>query len=335
METTLKKILSFLIACMILTACEKEIVFTGNTVNQKIVVNSYVSTDSVLAAHISKSRFFLSNQNGFESIDNAEVSVFVNHTFKEKLISSGNGMYRGTYLPISGDTLRLKINAQGFDEAESNTVILPPSNILRIDTTLTVNEASPIYVREDEIGGYSYYVDCNIKIDLRDQGHENNYYRITLIQHQETYVEEEDTLYVFDEYLPFVLEGLDNQSNNFIDLIEGGENYGIQQLIADDLFNGKDIRFKLKTNFHYVEIVPGYEDDLNTIFYRQEADTESLIINFQTITRAMYLYLLSKEKAQDVMNGVFTEPVQIYNNITNGIGIFGSYTNNKQHIKIY
>jgi hypothetical protein len=96
-------------------------------------------------------------------------------------------------------------------------------------------------------------------------------------------------------------------------------------LITDDLFNGKEFVFKISTGF-YRRVVPEQDEpkDIAT-----NDNNEYIILNLQTLSKDMYLYLKSKESAEQVLNNFFTEPVQIYNNINNGIGIFGSYANNE------
>ena len=48
----------------------------------------------------------------------------------------------------------------------------------------------------------------------------------------------------------------------------------------------------------------------------------------------MYLYFKTKENADNVFDTFFTEPVQIYSNIKNGMGVLGAYTNKEIKIEL-
>lgn len=320
MKTTLK-ILSLIAGILLLASCEKEIEFKGDVVAPMIVVNSFISPDSLITAHLSKSKFFLSNKYGFDLVNNAEVSIYINQDFKEKLNFTENGMYKGTIRPTAGDTVRLLVQVPGKETVESTAIVQLPSTILSVDTTIIVKST------QEEFGGdkgqlRATYInaDCAFKVRIKDNKDERNYYRL-VVKKGNVYKYENES-YFNESFTYFSLDGVEAQSGNVLNLFGDDDNTSDQHLISDDLFNGKEFIFKFKIEgIVYRKPAPDFEESEG--FERSDYVT----INLQAITREMYLFLKSKESADGVFEGIFTEPVQIFNNISNGIGIFGAYTN--------
>lgn len=294
-----------------------------------VVLNSFISPDSTICANLTKSRFFLSNKSGFDHIYNAEISVYVNGLFREKLSFIKDGLYRAGFKPNAGDTVRLRVKVAGYEDVESTAIIQYPSNILTTETR-KVEKQRDVYKTGDEISAYYLSGDCEFNVKIKDNASEQNYYRLVVKKRNQT-VYNNDTI-TYEYYINFTLEGFENQSGDMIGIFDDGESRSKQHLITDELFNGKEFVLKFATDYAYLEVVPGYEEYYN---YKNPGSSESVIINLQTITKDMYLYLKSKESADGILVGFFTEPVQIYNNISNGIGILGAYTNNESTYKLY
>ena len=310
-----------------LISCEKEIEFNGDIVKPLVVVNSFLTTDSVVKAHLSKSKFFLSNKSFFDSITNATVSIFVNGTLKENLMHQKFGLYQGTYIPKTGDSIRLVVKVPQYDgDVVSSTRIQNKSNILSVDTTLTFQFKDSIYY-DKEVAGHIYYYYCDIKMRIRDNASETNFYRLVAKKQQLSI----PGYPVWNQgyFISFKLEGFENQSGNLIDFLEDSESWQDEHLIPDELFNGKELMLKFRTDFATIKLKPGYEH----LSFLKEGN-ESLRINLQTISKDLYFYLKSKRAAQNIADGFFAEPVQIFNNIRNGLGILGAQTNNEYLLEL-
>lgn len=326
---TIQHILIILISIHLLASCEKEIAFNGDTVEPMIVMNSFITPDSLIYTHLSKSKFFLSNKRGFDYINNADVSLYINQVFKEKLSFTSDGMYISTTKPKTGETIKIVIKADGFDDAESIAIIPSEAEILSTDTTMVARQSYP-YMNGTDTMAIDQGGEINFRIRIKDPGDEQNYFRLVAKKRIETPNGEET--YVQEFFMSFALEGFEGSTGGLIGIVDGSENYNDQHLITDELFNGKEFVLRFKTDYSIFTVMPGYEDYFG--HYPESNAAQHIIINLQTISKDMYLYLKSKESAEGVFDGVFTEPVQIYNNISNGIGILGSYTNNQHAFKI-
>lgn len=328
----MKKILSIIflaLGLILFVSCEKEIEFNGEISEPMVVLNSFISPDSIICANLTKSRFFLSNKSGFDYINNAEISVYVNGLFREKLNFKKDGTYQASFKPNAGDTVRLLVKVAGYDDVESTAIIQHPSNILTTEAK-KVEKRREIYKTGDEISAYYLSGDCEFNVKIKDNAREQNYYRLVAKKRNQTVYNNDTITYEYD--INFTLEGFDNQSGDMIGIFDDGESRSKQHLITDELFNGKEFVLKFATDYAYLEVVPGYEEYYN---YKNPSSSESVVINLQVITKDMYLYLKSKESADGILVGFFTEPVQIYNNISNGIGILGAFTNNEYTYKLY
>ena len=104
---SIKIVLSILAGIFIFVSCEKDIEFNGEITAPLLVINSYITPDSVVSAHVSESRFFLKDSITYKNINTADVAVWVNGVLKEKMTLVEKGMYRGTYKPVIGETIKI------------------------------------------------------------------------------------------------------------------------------------------------------------------------------------------------------------------------------------
>lgn len=314
-----------LLSVLLLPSCEKEIEFNGTITEPLVVVNSYLIPDSTIRVQLSKSRFFLDSKTDYDRINNATVSISINHNVDETLRFTSAGNYTGTYKPQPGDSVTLRIKVPGEKEIYSLAVIPAPSTIIALDT-LSRRQTSrhPAGIQNDTITSWMTNYNLELGLRIKDPAQQKNYYRLSILYNEE-YSEWDYRNYY---YTYFTLKGVSNETsgNNLLSLIDE-ESQKEFHLFPDDLFDGKEIVIRFNLNEYVLERAPGNIDP------NPKAQI-SYIVNLQSINRETYLFLKSKDASQEVINNVFTEPVQIYSNIQNGIGIFGAITNNKKVLKM-
>lgn len=325
--TKMKKLYSSLLmlSVLLLASCEKEIEFNGDITQPLVVVNSYLLPDSTVRVQLSKSRFFLDSKVDYDRIDDATVTIVVNNNFSEALRHTQYGNYIGSYLPQPGDSVALSIKVPGEDEIVSSAVIPPPSTVISIDT-LSRRQISryPAEVRNDTIRAWMIDYELEMGLRIKDPAIQKNYYRLSILYNEE-YADWDYRNYY---YVYFTLQGVSNENSgdNLLGLI-GGEQQKEFHLFPDDLFDGKDIVIRFKVKEYVLERAPGYTDP-------NPPAQISYIVNLQSLNRDTYLFLKTKEASKEIVNEFFSEPVQIFSNITNGIGIFGAITNNRKVLKM-
>lgn len=314
---TINMITSLILAVFLFTACEKEVDFNGKVTDPLVVVNSYITSDSIVSANVSESKFFLYNKEKITGTSNAEVSVYVNGVFKEKMTYLSKGNYKGTYLPKTGEVIKLIVKVPGRNEVNCEQTVLGKVNFT-VDTTSVAGKVE-YYTSTGSSGitdtfAVNYEIKHRYKIKILDTEVEKNYYRI-VISKKET--EESNTnfskIYLEDDVDPASYStdplGSENSTNEY-------------NIFSDDFFNGKEI--DIKCNF---------TDRVTIYTNRVVANIKTeYIITLQQISKDLYLYL--KTRSASGGDDFLSEPVQVHNNINGGIGVFGSYASTAKVIEI-
>jgi hypothetical protein len=307
-----------LLSLFILASCEKEIAFNGVVTEPMIVVNSFITPDSLISVHVSESRFFLTSGYTFTNLDNATVSLWVNGVLKEdklKLIESG--IYKSTYQPQVGETIKLIVKATGKQDVSCEEKI-------GVQPIITAEVTDSVKYTPNDTNSTIISRKINYKLNFKDNINEKNYYRLVIIK-KEKYILI-DTItnttktdirdnYEFD--FTDVISG-NSASNNPLDF--GSSVSNTYNIFSDDLINGKDYSLTFSTT----DETQQYKTANKNIGV-MPSGIEEVHVYLQNISKGYFLYLKSRQAASSG-DSFFSEPVQVYNNITDGIGILGSYT---------
>ena len=270
------KQLSVLIPIILLvTGCRKEIKFTGEMTQPKLVVNCLLEAGNTIEVYVSKSAPITSNTEPIVLLD-AQVEMF------ENAISIGFGTQvqdqPGTYFfdheVINGKTYRVEVEYLGLESvyAETQVPLSTPGYIASITT-----ESPPL---DTDYSNYSFQLDYVIQDSFADQ-----YYLFYL----EIDNAGQRDVFPFHSIEPV----LERQTELYYD---GG-------LFSDASFNGSN-----------------YTLDVNISPYENLENYEHFVI-LRTLNLDLFRYMQSTRFDND---GILTEPVQIYSNIENGIGVFAA-----------
>ena len=307
----------------VFTSCEKVIQFNGPVTDPMVVVNSFVTPDSIVVAQVSLSRFFLSSDATFEMVNNATVSLLVNGIQKENMKFATNGLYVGTYHPAVGDSISLEIQTPGKNNVNCGTVIEPQTSVVSLDTTsVSSGASSPIVVVNKKTGvqdtiGNSFEKTLKFVLKFTDNPNVQNFYRLVIMTKTVNSMKTvTDYIFSFDD----IVSG--NASNTVGPPTSLTSNK--YNVFSDDLFNGKQypLTFSVQNNTNVYfpgKAVPGSQKEV--------------YINLQSISKSYYLYLQTRASIKS--NTFFAEPVQVFNNVNGGIGILGSYTSNVRKLTLH
>ena len=323
---SVKIYLSLTISLVLFASCEKDVEFKGEMTKSVLVVNSFVSPDSVVSANVSESKFFLEEESTITGIENATVSVYVNDVFKEKMIHTDKGNYTGTYIPTIGEIIKLVVTVPNKTDVSCQDNVLTRPEIVSVDTAVTSEHSYYNYTVKDIINkdgskGYVYdtiskqvYSDYEFKIKIKDNGNEKNYYRLAVVR-KHTYTD--GTVHYGD---PQISDNIDPEAYSS-DPLQSGDDSNPFSIFADDIINGKEYTMKFKLS------------ESTTMYYDQsQNDKTEMIIAVQQISKDYYLYLRTRAVANE--DNVFSEPVQIHCNIKNGLGVFGSYSSSVRIMRL-
>ena len=284
----------YLFCLLEIMACETVVDIEIPTDKPKLVAFSLLNPDSTIKIVLNKSRFIL-DESQFQPVDNGIVKIVSSGNETIELENNGSGIYISNLKPSVGKFYALEVEAPGFESVNSSTSLPEPVEINQVELEQRVvvreqNEYYPLYV------------------EFKDPP-EENYYQVVLysIFLQEIPVWDYPDSFRVEEFKSLVyIEAADPIFDDEFD-------YDETLLIEDATFNGRDYRLQL--------LVPRY-----TFEYW---DSNVAYIDFQ-----VELYHLSKdyflfEKTSRLQNynedNPFAEPVPVFGNIENGMGLFSSF----------
>lgn len=331
------KYISFLIILgftILFHSCEKEIEFSGEVTKPMLVINGFLTPDSVIKVHLSKSKFFLKDNTSFEMVNNANVNVWVNGTKVEKLTNTGEGYYMGSFKPQVGDILKITAETSEYPEVSTETEIMSSISIISVDTLNHQFDEYPNVSYSStnngpyiaDTSGFTKIESFGIKIKFNDPASISNYYRLDakVINYYDN-----DSIAIRNaqiDYNDIVFGG--NNNSNILEM----DGYNYYHEFSDELFNGKEYNLNIKFNSITQVFKPEYQE----LYHRKEEKVpvrQELYIELQSISESYFLYLRSRSTNMSAVE-FFSEPVQIYSNVNGGIGILGSYSSSLYKINL-
>ncbi len=163
----------------------------------------------------------------------------------------------------------------------------------------------------DTIGLYTNY-QVSMTLSFRDPPTPGDYYRV-VVKH--FYGKE-----YYDGYYDFTVENF--YTAEMGDLLGPAETQNEYQIYADELYNGKTVDLKLSFAAHTYR---DYQGELPN-------STTSIQVQLQNISPSYYLYLKTFSEYSNSID-FFSEPIQVFSNVSGGIGIFGAYSSNVIELK--
>ncbi|MFV0291007.1 MAG: DUF4249 family protein [Mangrovibacterium sp.] len=263
-------------------------------------MNCVLNPDSSVRLSLSYTRSIDSNKT-FESIDDAEVMLFENHELWGILSNTTAGCYELNKKPSIGKNYQLKINIAGELPISAETTI---PNRLRVDTT----ELVPIFYHTED---NHFLKSCSAKYTITDDQEIKcwNYeiYKEThYVNDSDPDIPGHDQDYYFFEYgLSYLSPFADNFNRQIDNIYDLGYYYHFYVRQTNEIQPGSAITFT-KTSIRKNTIDYYFNADVHYDKYMKSRIQSWIITEWQDLP--------------------FNEPVQMYSNITNAMGIFGSAT---------
>jgi hypothetical protein len=303
------RILSFSICLLIFASCETIIDLDIPQKPPSIVVNTFFNPDSIWSVELSKSQHILDNA-ALSVITDASVKIFNGSTLVEQLEHTSGGKYVSVSgkFPKANISYRIEVSSSGMNSVDATDIIPAPTEIFSADTGRVSFE------------GQNYF---EVKVGFKDNTSEKNYYNLqvwgivsqyvydgfgviidTIYYEQPVYFTSNDILFEGEKW--FDLNGASFSDN----LIQSGT-YKASLLIDEyQIFGQKD---------------PGGQ---------KTGGYDLLIIALKSVSESFYKYNRSYKKFQEAQGNPFAQPVQVYNNINSGYGIFAGYSQTEYQIEI-
>ncbi|MCH8902917.1 MAG: DUF4249 domain-containing protein [Bacteroidetes bacterium] len=299
----LKYVLSLFFIAMI--GCEtNEDIVDFPLHKSRLVINCSFSETKFWTVHISKSLSVIDNA-PLSAVEDAVVKIFEDGVLLTKPTYFVDGFYISfTDTPIIGKKYSITVSAPGFESvfaSDSLPVAVPISSISMVVTD------SAFYT--GHLGEIVGYLNAEASIVFDDPANQENAYVIAAFR--------VDTIYSFDSTSwnlmnrPLFLESTD---------LNVETRYGETIILSDELINGQtyEVTFTFQDSFEGV-------NKPKAIHY---------IFILRSLSPQYYLYERTYGLFSTRIPDPFSEPVQVYNNIENGFGIFGGYSESSDTIMI-
>ncbi|MBI2968605.1 MAG: DUF4249 domain-containing protein [Bacteroidetes bacterium] len=286
MTTINISILYLLAVTIIISACEMVVDIDMPDHKPVLVINSLFNSDSIFRVAVSHSIGIQEDASDITNIENATIEILENNISLGSLSWLPIGFYTNPLIKITaGASYEIRVSAGDYPAVTStNTIPLAKMIIIKqVKDSVKIGEAQmEQYVTE-------------VTIEIPDQAAEVNFYAIQIYAEDTFYSSWDDSVWVNSYFL--------NLSTR--DPVLGQtEEYTQMLKFSDELFNGKNY---------------------SAIFYFEETDKnsiDSVFLYFYSLSSSYYYYSVTKDLYYRTHNNPFSEPVQVYTNIENGLGIF-------------
>ncbi len=294
------------------SSCEEPVDLDIAILPPQIVVNSNFAPGQPFQVAITKSKNVLSAE-AEEYVNDAEVRIFSSQgkeLDKLQLKHFQHPFYESRRLqPESGKAYRLEVTVPGYPQLIAEDVVPFPVALetIEMDTIETFGE----------IDERVYKVEINV--GFTDPIGAQDYYHLSLYNQVLDPIDEHVPMSGFDEtsseddLVP--LTPLENDNNNpaiTFHYEEGGV------LFTDEDFDGQKAGLKF----------------YSLISLNNEAKMGKVVGILRTVSKDYYLYHTSLSRQIANKDRPFVEPISVYSNIDNGLGIFSGYALYRDSVSI-
>lgn len=272
----------------VLTSCELVVDVDIPIEKNQLVVNSFFTPDSAWKAKVSLSRHIL-DQADYRQLENALVIVYKGETPIDTLVHESLGYYESDDgKPIHGQGYTIRVSAPDYNPVEASSWCPTPVVGMFSAPKFTVGEFQQTIHTFDVT-----FVD--------PPG--NHFYQVMAIA-ESRYTNPQTGQVFVNRYHPYIYSddpGIDSEE------IENSE--GI--FFSDALFPGQEFTVNVKMETYNWQ---GYADPIR---YR---------VYFRSISEDYYKYKVTSALQSYTSGDPFAQPVKVYNNIQNGLGVFAGYS---------
>ncbi len=331
----LSKYLFLMLFVVFSQSCYKELDYEDLDFEPKIVLNGLIYQDSIIEVNVARTKSIIEHSEILPFLDNAEVKLFENDVYVEDLVYDSLGNYHSTITAKANTSYRLEARTDELEKATASFSLqeLKDFTLSNIhyeitDTTISFNDISIDEIFEEvavppETDTNLLFIQLKFDIVFTDDASKENYYSYNNYGNFNALVHASIHSSEFGEIKAILLEEESSAHlsfQNFHDYDKYYPNgrsshngYRAGYYISDELFNGSEVNISLKT-FYYA----GNVDPVEIILFSYPYE----YVYFHT-TGTRYM---------NARNNPFSQPMNIYSNVKNGIGIVCGVSKSMQTI---
>ena len=299
----IRLLLSATFLAALLSSCEKEIELKTKS-SKCIVANALITDNEPIEVSVYSGVDFV-GRNSSQWLEDATLAVYRNGELLEEIIGMNtDSSYRTSVIPVVGETYTIKVDCQRYPSATATATVPNPLQVKVLQT-----DSVQMRIHDD---GYKTYESAGeVELSITDTTNELRYYLLTIIGYHYFMKTPDDikTTYLTPRYNNSTAQST-SMSDILTHLFESDDVKEIEEknyiLLSNQNWRGKSttLRFGL---CHCSEI----PSDINVMSFDEE----------------YYKYFISKELQQNSEEDdlMFGEPVNIYSNVKNGLGLFAGY----------
>ncbi|MFO8001414.1 MAG: DUF4249 domain-containing protein [Marinilabilia sp.] len=283
-------------------SCEKSLELELMEKEGQLVLFSFLTPDSVFNVHFSKSVDHFSVDD-FERVYDGNITVYRNGNIADDFIFpfDSSWAYRKSVPIEEEDTFRIEATDGQGNNVWGETVV-PPA------VPLSLNEDTSTVLIEGPDGNNREMLRCNLKIP--DPEGKNNFYQLLVFE--EICVTGDDERDCNRSYIDYSKDDpvfyVREQEESLIGSVD------FRGCFSDHLFDGENYELEIHLPVEYVSTP---EDP---------AGTRKVMFVLLSHTRAYYNYLRSRVVAEYGYDLPVIDPVRIYGNVEEGLGVVSAYS---------
>lgn len=288
----------FISAVLVSISCKKEIDVTIPASERKLVLNAVLQLDENIAAQAFLSSHVQDNNPAYKVLEGAQIKCYENENYiGDLLLNSEANIFQIDHQVRAGMNYKFEMEYQDFTKVFGETEVIDTVSIVSFDS---------VRVGKDQFGWETLHAE----VKFNDPANIKNYYCLRVVQFIDNPDEYDD--YTYSLYVMTNDPVVDHASYN-------------ELYFTDDYFDGKSYAVNVQLDpyelGYYLSDGVFVEDE-----YSEFSETEIYTyVILESMSESMYNYSKSVTiyKESDDF-GPFSQPVAIYNNIENGLGIVGS-----------
>ena len=303
--SNLKSTLFIIALSVLLFACERTIDFEIPDTGRKLTVECMLKDGEGVWVNLKHSKHVLDTSGLWENVKNANITIFKNGSLFEELFEFDNsGVYRAVNKVKNGNSYKIIIRTELYGETTAETYIPRVTEITNFELESKESDTSDRF---------------NFNLNFNDDEKEDNFYLIRL------------SLKSFQRFYNLTLNKYELHLRNswslnidytYPDIDKLGYKEYNTMVFMDNSVNGQNFNFRIST---FIEATQEpFEKDLEHYY----------IVYLHSISSDYYEYLISTRNYYYNKENYFSEPVQVYGNIENGLGIFAGYSTTVDSIKV-
>jgi len=283
---------------LLLCSCIKEVNADLDQLSGRPVLTGLLRADTTLSVHITRSKPVLGPdaQGAFDKIPDAQVWVYENGVQKALSYNSVRNRYESSWKTVPGRNYRIQAEIPGFS-----------------DPIYAADELLPQPVAIQSFKADTFANTFYLIVDLRftDPPQSGDFYHVVLYKrcYNNGIVAFETPMNInYDLENPL---GVNTNTSSYANVNYKDISFYNGFAFSDAEMNGKEIRFTFPVDQSSNSCNPGEGE---------------LYVELRRCSPAYYQYITTLSDYQESKGNPFSNPVQIYDNIVNGNGIWGTYS---------